>query len=255
MRREELDERYELYGWTPKLSKPQEEECSGEGEKHVNVAAALSDDENYMDLVMLITRNSTCRQGHMGCILVNSSNTDKANGENGNADAEETKFYNRIIGAATNCALYTISDSDVHAEVAALGDASSRGNRTKGCTAYITMAPCKKCFGSLFCSGVSRIVSRQALPDTMARVAEQKGIEYYDMKFQSQEQDARIAVWIQNSMNGSDADAMKAAIVADRERRKEINRARKEKRKATLKENIEMYSKQKKQPCPAPCND
>lgn len=250
MRREELDERYQLYGWTPKLRIPQHQEV-GEG-------AILSDDENYMDLVMLITRNSTCRQGHMGCIIIDSvadkdetSNNisnikDEDSNNTCNADGE---FYNRIIGTATNHALYTASDSDVHAEVAALGDASSRGNPTRGCTAYITMAPCKKCFGSLFCSGISRIVSRQALPDVMVRVAEEKGIEYYDMKFQSEEQDARIAMLIKKSVDGGDPDETKAVIIADRERRKEIKRARKEKRKATLKENIEMYSKHKKQPC------
>ena len=43
--------RFHLYNWRPDLN--------------------LSDDENYMDLVLLITRNSKLRQGSMGCIIVN----------------------------------------------------------------------------------------------------------------------------------------------------------------------------------------
>ena len=32
--------------------------------------AALSADENYMDLAALVARNSLCTGGHMGCVLV-----------------------------------------------------------------------------------------------------------------------------------------------------------------------------------------
>mmetsp|Transcript_3289 Transcript_3289/g.4793 ORF Transcript_3289/g.4793 Transcript_3289/m.4793 type:complete len:94 (+) Transcript_3289:882-1163(+) len=67
-----------------------------------------------------------------------------------------------VIAASTNQSLFTPNSSDIHAEVAALGQACQNGKMTMGCTAYITMPPCKKCFMSLYASGITRIVSRKA---------------------------------------------------------------------------------------------
>jgi len=113
--RTELNSRYELYGWAP--------------------SEKLSKDENYMDLVMLLTRNSTCRQGHMGCVIV-GNHTDKDENmfqvtnqdeKKNSADFTNSSFYDNIIGAGTNLELYRKFDSDIHAEQVALGDASKKG--------------------------------------------------------------------------------------------------------------------------------
>ena len=113
--RTELNSRYELYGWAP--------------------SEKLSKDENYMDLVMLLTRNSTCRQGHMGCVIVgNHADKDENMFQATNqdekkisADFTNSSFYDNIIGAGTNLELYRKFDSDIHAEQVALGDASKKG--------------------------------------------------------------------------------------------------------------------------------
>lgn len=117
---EDLLAPFETYGWKPETS--------------------LSVDENWMDLTMLITRSSQLQGGSMACLLVGE--------ENG------------LLAAATNRALYSKKDSDVHAEVCAVGQAAQAGHATRGCTAYITMPPCKRCLGLLVAAGVKRVVSR-----------------------------------------------------------------------------------------------
>ena len=224
----ELRERYELYGWRPS---PQ-----------------LSNDENYLDLVMLITRNSTCRQGHMGCIIVSSSTSGYdqemvpaeedvfiENPDNSTIDILEDTLSCKIIGASTNLELYRPFDSDIHAEVGALGDAAKRGKSTFGGTAYITMAPCKRCFTSLFSSGIKRIVARQDLPAVMAKVSNENDIDYCDMKYQAKEQDIRISL-LTNKVESQ--DEFRAEVTAGRKRRAEAKRVRKVERKQLLEKRI-----------------
>merc|ERR1712154_158738 len=59
--------------------------------------------------------------------------------------------------------------SDVHAEVHAMGICARQGIATGGCTAYITMPPCLKCFMVLAMSGIRRIVTRKAPCEQDAR--------------------------------------------------------------------------------------
>ena len=187
-------------------------------------SANLSDDENYMDIVMIITRSSQLRQGSMGCILVrprsntitttfeqherqkimapgdeplpvaedhtetnnHSKHNEDDHVENGNNELSST-LLNRIIAATTNTSLFTPKDSDVHAEINAIGQvasqrtqtavASSSTTTTQGATAYITMPPCKKCFGALHAAGVTRIVSRRSHPIILHKVADKVGIQ------------------------------------------------------------------------------
>jgi deoxycytidylate deaminase len=104
---------------------------------------ALTADENYMDLAILVSRNSICTGGHMGCVLVK--------------DGE-------ILAVATNTPLFQPYASDVHAEVNAVSGCARRGQSTAGTTAYITMPPCKHCFMVLQAAGIHRVVSRHATP-------------------------------------------------------------------------------------------
>lgn len=193
----------------------------------------LSDDVTYMDIVMLITRSSMLRQGSMGCILVrpppplciasmmaptmtttvavadgekstNSSQTIQNNEEGDNDSRDDEQFMDRIIAAATNTSLFQPDDSDVHAEINAIGQVSKRLHycsptktsttttdntsitpsmnnntvcTTQGATAYITMPPCKRCFGALYASGIKRIVSRRQHSDILRKTATKVGIE------------------------------------------------------------------------------
>mmetsp|Transcript_2085 Transcript_2085/g.4744 ORF Transcript_2085/g.4744 Transcript_2085/m.4744 type:complete len:240 (+) Transcript_2085:100-819(+) len=115
----------------------------------------LSGDENGVDLVLLLARNSICRGGSMGCALAQPDGT--------------------IVACATNGPLYLSKSkrpaSDVHAEVNAIGRCAREGMVTEGCVAYITMPPCKRCLTVLVASGVSRIVSRKPFLEQDAREA------------------------------------------------------------------------------------
>lgn len=166
---------FNLYGWRPD--------------------PFLSDDENYMDIVLLVTRSSTCTaHGHVGCLLVNPSSDDnstisslhksKEEDEQISIDKEsipiverlEARLLENVLGAATNASLFHETDSDIHAEIACLGQACKNRNSTEGCTAYITIHPCKRCFAALVAFGVKRIVSRRLPPGDICRVAEREGI-------------------------------------------------------------------------------
>jgi len=121
---------------------------------------SLSEDENYMDIVMIITRSSLLRQGSMGCILVRPIEEEDDEDDVSN----HTKhIFNRVIAAANNSSIFKAGDSDVHAEINVLGQVakSQTQQSTMNCTAYITMPPCNNCFGALYSAGIKRIVTRK----------------------------------------------------------------------------------------------
>ena len=147
----------------------------------------LSEDENYMDIVMIITRSSLLRQGSMGCILVQpASDADEASTDD-ESGCSNNQFFGRIISAAINTSLFKPDSSDVHAEINAIGQVAKRTRSsssalsvtTKGATAYITMPPCTRCFGALYACGIKRVVSRRGYPDVITKAASNVGIELY----------------------------------------------------------------------------
>lgn len=119
----------------------------------------LSDDENFMDLVLLVTRSSKLKQGSMACILVRTHIDNELD-----EHTAASSMLDRIISVSTNQALYKENESDIHAEIAAIGQAARAARSTADCTAYITMPPCRRCFAALLSAGVRRIVSRHASP-------------------------------------------------------------------------------------------
>jgi deoxycytidylate deaminase len=139
---------YQLHGWAPD--------------------SKLSDDENYIDLIMLLTRNSNCRQGHMACAVVRRRHP---------SCDDALDLLDRISTVANNTSVYKERDSDNHAEINALGEAAKFGRATDGCTAFITMPPCKRCFGALLAAGIARIVTTRTILEPIATVAEERGIE------------------------------------------------------------------------------
>lgn len=140
---------------------------------------SLSDDANMMDLVMLVTRTSALRQGGMGCVLLATANSGAK------------RILDRIIAITTNQSLYKERQSDIHAEVAAIGVAAAHGIATARGTAYITMPPCTNCFAAICASGITRVVSRYPPKQKVALVAEQRGIEFVALP-ETEEQRQRI---------------------------------------------------------------
>ena len=122
----------------------------------------LTNDQNYMDMVLLLTRNSSCRQGHMACAIVKDPELEMA---------PERELYNSIRAVGINGSLFTPNDSDIHAEIVTIGAAAKHGTPLLDCTAYITMPPCKHCFGALVSCGISRIVTPKPVLSPIVEVA------------------------------------------------------------------------------------
>jgi deoxycytidylate deaminase len=164
---------FNTYGWAPDRS--------------------LSNDVNFLDLTLLITRSSQLRQGSMACILASPDATSCMTRDAPTSETKTTAFYlGQILCAATNRSLYTENDSDIHAEISVLGHAARNGIRIEGCTAYITMPPCKRCFAALFASGVKRVVSRYPSPRKVVETAARHGIEVLGIVDHSGEQRRRV---------------------------------------------------------------
>lgn len=183
-----LLQNFESYGWKPNPS--------------------LSNDENLLDLCMIVTRSSKLRNGSMACILV------KPDENSGGKEFASIDLCEKILSVATNMPVYGDDSSDVHAEVAAISEISKRGSGpTENATAYITMPPCKRCFGALVAAGIRRIVTRLDPPKVIQVGAERNKIELVILRDHG-EQMARI-----NSLiYGDPAGKMKRSPVEGDER-------------------------------------
>ena len=170
-----------------------------------------------MDLASLISRNSCCNGGHMGCVIVRGETAVPASPAIAAQPPE-------IIARAINTPLFLANSSDTHAEVNAIAQCARRGVPTAGATAYITMPPCRNCLTLLVAAGVARIVSRLACSaERHAAVAAEHGIALAAVPDDA-EAEARRAALVAAAVAG-DGDAERARIAADRLARKEAQRA------------------------------
>ena len=159
---------FETFGWTPNDD--------------------LSEDVNFMDLVLLVTRSSKLKQGSMACIIVRPSESSREiDGIDG-----LVPLTDRIVSVANNQELYAKNSSDVHAEIVALGQAARFGRATEGCTAYITIPPCKRCFGALLAAGIKRIVTLYPPPKLFHHLMNVRQVEMIGGVHDKEEQRLRI---------------------------------------------------------------
>ena len=77
-------------------------------------------DENYMDLAYLIARNSTCKDGHMGCVVVRGLEK----GQGGDCAPEAVGTIRLCV---INTPLFGAHRSDCHAEANAVSECARRG--------------------------------------------------------------------------------------------------------------------------------
>jgi len=189
----------------------------------------LSEDENYMDIVMIITRSSLLRQGSMGCILVRQP----AAAEEDNNNHTDHNIFNRVIAAAINSSIFKQGDSDVHAEINALGQVAKSKSKsqesTMNCTAYITMPPCNNCFGALYSAGIKRIVTRKPYRQALLEAASHLGIEMQSLtKDEFDNQKVRLAELFSNDTDDNINKNMKKhqEVIRRRRQKKDEKRAR-----------------------------
>ena len=195
---EALRQRFQTYGWEPQ--------------------SHLSKDENYLDLVLLLTRNSSCRDGGMGCVLT--------------SDNSCTDFFDSILGVATNLPFYSANDSDIHAEIAALGQAARQGHATENCTAYITMPPCKRCLAALTMAGVKRLVYFRKTPSYLEEIAKKHAFQLKEVVYASDNK-KRVEAVIAKYYKDNDIDDQEE-IAKAREKRRQENQERKNRRRIAL---------------------
>lgn len=198
---------FDLFGWSPDRN--------------------ISDDENYMCIVFLITRSvKNSQQGHMGSLIVrpSSSTTDES------VHDHSKRIFSNILGAATNVALFGTKDvtSDIHAEISALGQACQASHSTTAGTAYITIPPCKRCFAALVAFGIRRIVTRIQYPQDIRETAALKGMEVVSL---TREQNRRHMQRINELVNSGRSD-QELMEIAERNKLERLERKKAKKNKA-----------------------
>jgi len=114
----------------------------------------------------------------MACILTKPSNISQANA---NYFTNKNDFYDSILGASTNQSLCKSQDHNINAEIGTIGQACQHGHSTRGGCAYITRAPCKRCFAAFVSTGISRIVCHQQYPQVLVDIANKIGIKMIDL--------------------------------------------------------------------------
>jgi deoxycytidylate deaminase len=118
----------------------------------------LPRDQWLLDLAYFVARNSVCREGGMGCIVV----------------SPVTDEDPRILVKAINTSFQNAMRSDTHAEANAICWCARHGVSMAGTTMYITRMPCKPCFQLLASAGVRRVVA-----------PEEKNVLYYQQLVKS----------------------------------------------------------------------
>lgn len=169
-------------------------------------------DENYLDLAYLVARNSTAKDGHMGCALVRGLATGSGASVVGDSPGE-------VVLCTINSSLFGAHRSDCHAEANAIAECAARGVATRGLSCYVTRSPCVACYKLLASAHVRRIVSPQPLDsaDTAAS-ATAIGIECVVLRDSERRAARRLALGHSNE----DMDRVRAL----REERKRLRKER-----------------------------
>ena len=128
-------------------------------------------DEHYMDLALLVARNSTCKDGHMGCVVVRGV-------EGGRGGELTSEAVGTIAMCTINTPMFGAHRSDCHAEANAVAASARRGVALLGASCYVTRCPCVAGYKLLAGAGVVRIVSPQTMMSSdCAASARKLGVE------------------------------------------------------------------------------
>ena len=111
-------------------------------------------DANYLDLAYLVARNSTAKDGHMGCVLVSGI-------ERGSGETTAVEQVGSVLLCTINTPLFGAYRSDCHAEANAVSECAACGTPARGTSCYVTRAPCVSCYKLLAMAGVARIIAPQ----------------------------------------------------------------------------------------------
>mmetsp|Transcript_1491 Transcript_1491/g.3088 ORF Transcript_1491/g.3088 Transcript_1491/m.3088 type:complete len:227 (+) Transcript_1491:276-956(+) len=110
-------------------------------------------DANFLDLALLIARNSTCKDGHMGCVIARGVEVGEGDEPGGSIDG-----LSKVVLCTINSSIFGDYRSDCHAEANAVSLCAANGVAMRGLSCYVTRNPCTSCYKLLAASGIRRII-------------------------------------------------------------------------------------------------
>lgn len=109
-------------------------------------------DSIWMQMAQLVAQRSTCNRAQVGCVLVSDRNIVLSTGYGGSP---------RGAPHCTDVGCLMIDGGckrTIHAEINAICHAANNGAGLDGCTAFVTLSPCRACTYALIQVGCKRIV-------------------------------------------------------------------------------------------------
>mmetsp|Transcript_15849 Transcript_15849/g.32582 ORF Transcript_15849/g.32582 Transcript_15849/m.32582 type:complete len:232 (-) Transcript_15849:8-703(-) len=193
-------------------------------------------ERNFMEITLMLTRTSICRQGFMGCIITTDTSKETISPS---LDA----YAKYVLVAQVNVPVFSTNGSDLHAEANAISTAASSGVSLANSTAYISMPPCKNCFMLLVAAGVKRIVSRKRVCETVRTwlddSSKNTGGVVFEEVADTEESKARLLDLVRNS-GCLDVEKVKEL----RRKRKEEEKERKKRRSENAEGNTKRHQKE-----------
>jgi len=87
------------------------------------------------------------------------------------------QFHSKILQLSTNKSLFSSNNSEIHAEQSCISLCAACSIPTKNSTIYISMPPCKTCYGLIIESGIKKIVTRNKFTDQMFQHCAESGVD------------------------------------------------------------------------------
>lgn len=117
--------------------------------------------QDLMDLASLIAENSNCISRKVGIIIVKHDNILVSGYNHVHTDLPACTELNCCPPSDRGCKESLYPSRAVHAEVAAIAEASKQGIILKGATAFITLQPCLSCLKLLVSVGIKEIFYKE----------------------------------------------------------------------------------------------
>lgn len=118
-------------------------------------------DEYFLKVAMLVSERATCPRMHCGCVLVRDKQI-LSTGYNGSIPGDDHCEDVGCMIVDNHCV------RTIHAEMNAILQCSSHGQKTTGATAYVTNMPCTNCAKALITAGIKEVVIFSDYHDTLA---------------------------------------------------------------------------------------
>lgn len=124
-------------------------------------------DEIWMNVVIELSRRSTCLSRKCGAIIVGEDNQVITWGYNGALRGEPHCIECPRVDIPSGQRLDLCRG--IHAEQNAIDVAARHGKATKGATLYLTHHPCSSCAKSIIHAGIQKVIYKGDYPDSLSK--------------------------------------------------------------------------------------